>query len=92
MDGIGFTKMNIIGVQFADCLIINQKFYGIQKIEMEDDEINKADLTKCPDCYGHGWIIISGMIKEVCQRCLGKGVISIKEKFTKTEVPISPYD
>jgi len=32
------------------------------------------------------------MIKEVCQRCFGKGVINIKEKFTKMEVPKSPYD
>jgi len=59
---------------------------------MDNDEINKADLINCPECYGHGWIIISGVIKEVCQRCFGKGVINIKEKFTKTEVPKSPYD
>ena len=51
----------------------------------QDDrgELNAASHRECPDCGGHGWIMVpdkKGNPTQIqCQRCNGNGYIAVRD-------------
>lgn len=70
-------------------LLLNVKRRALV-IKMEEVRERPID---CCNCEGTGWVMIDN-IKEVCQKCLGRGIVYIKNTTGKEpkSIPESPYD